>query len=408
MALSDIKIRKAEPEAKPIRLYDERGLYLEVAPTGGKWWRFKYRFEGKEKLLSLGTYPDVPLAKARDRRDEARRHLADGIDPGALRKAEKEEKRRRALNTFRKVAEAWLAHMAHGWKAGTYDAVKASLATHVYPDIGDRPVSEVQPREVREVVQAVDHAGSGETAGRVFQRIRAIYRYAIQHDLAELDPTYPLKPAEILKARRVKHRAALAERDMPEFLGKLGAYGDNTTRLALELLTLTAVRPGELRGARWEEIDEDRALWRIPAERMKMATEHLVPLSKQALAVLKAAHEITGKKAGLVFPSPFYPGKPLSDGTLNSALARMGYKGLATAHGFRTVFSTCANEADWAGDLIEKQLAHEERDGVRGAYNQAVYLKQRVDLMAWWGSHLDKLRERAKIVSIRVAAPDRP
>jgi integrase len=402
--LTDTQVRKAKPGPKPARMYDERGLYLEVTPSGGRWWRFKYRFGGKEKLLSMGTYPDVSLAKARERRDEARRQMADGVDPGAMRKEQKEADRKKVLSTFQKVAEAWLAHQAYGWKAGTHEAVKASLETHVFPKLGDRPVVDIQPRDVREVVQAVDSAGTGETAGRVFQRIRAIYRFAIQHDLAAIDPTYPLKPAEILKPRKVKHRAALAERDMPEFLRKLDAYdGEPTTRLALELLTLTAVRPGELRGARWEEIDEERALFRIPAERMKMETEHLVPLSKQALDVLVKARELSGTKAGLVFPSPFYPGKPLSDGTLNSALARMGYKGIATAHGFRTLFSTCANEAGWNGDLIEKQLAHEERDDVRGAYNRAQYLAERTKLMTWWADRLDTLRKGADVLPFKAA-----
>jgi integrase len=252
-------------------------------------------------------------------------------------------------------------------------------------------------------VQAIEALGASETAGRVFQRLRAIYRYAVAHDLVKVDPTYPLKPSEIFKPRRVKHRAALAERDVPLFLSRLRDYqGDPTTQAALELLALTAVRPGELRGAQWCEIDEGRALWRIPAARMKMKTEHTVPLSSQALAVLQRLKPITGHGA-LVFPSPFYPGKPISDGTLNSALARMGYKGTATAHGFRTLFSTCANEHGWNSDVIEKQLAHEDRDEVRGAYNRAQWVDERRRMMQWWGDYLDKLAKGADVIPLKTA-----
>jgi integrase len=251
----------------------------------------------------------------------------------------------------------------------------------------------VQPRDIREAVQAIESRGASETAGRVFQRLRAVYRYAVAHELTDNDPTYPLKPSEILKPRRTTHRASLSERDVPGFLAKLDKYeGDPATRMALELLMLTATRPGELRGARWEEIDERGALWRIPAERMKMKTEHTAPLSGQALRVLRAMRKISGSDA-MVFPSPFYPGKPLSDGTLNSALARLGYKGITTAHGFRTLFSTSANEAGWNSDIIEKQLAHEERDEVRGAYNRAQWLPERTKLMQWWADRLDTLRK---------------
>jgi integrase len=229
----------------------------------------------------------------------------------------------------------------------------------------------------------------------------------------EADPTHSLKPSEIFKPRSITHRLALAAADMPAFFRKLDAYdGDPSTKAALELLILTAVRPGELRGARWKEIDEARSLWRIPAERMKMAAEHLVPLSTQALAVLENVKSLIGGHE-LVFPSPFYPDKSLSDGTLNSALARLGYKGIATAHGFRTLFSTCANEAGWNSDVIEKQLSHEERDEVRGAYNRAQWLAERFELMQWWADHLQALRtvsatssEPHKTKAMRSAARD--
>jgi integrase len=403
MPLTDTAIRKAKPADKPVRLFDGGGLYLEVAPAGGKWWRLKYRHEGKEKRLSLGTYPDTGLKQARERREDARKQIAAGADPSAARQADKAARRAEALNTFEVVALAWLAHRAPAWTARTRDVIAASLENDVFPTLGARPVADIQPADIRQLVQGIVARGAGETAGRVFQRLRSIFRFAIAHDMIASDPTYPLKPAEIFKPRKVVHRAALAERDVPTFLQRLAAYeGDPTTAAALTLLMLTALRPGEVRGARWDEIDVERGLWRVPGERMKMKTEHTVPLSKQALAVFDTMRPISGNDA-LVLPSPFYPGKPLSDGTLNSALARMGYKGIATAHGFRTLFSTCANEAGWNGDIIEKQLAHEERDDVRGAYNRAQYLAERTKLMQWWADRIDALRKGADVIPFKAA-----
>ena len=403
MPLTDTAIRKAKPADKPVRLYDERGLYLEITPSGGKWWRFKFRVNGKENLLSMGTYPDVGLKQARERRDAARQQLVEGIDPSAARKAEKAAKQAQALNNFEAVSRAWLAHRADAWAERTRTVILASLQNDIFPTLGARPVAEIQPGDIRKLVQGIEARGAGETAGRVFQRLRAIFRYAVAHELVSTDPTYPLKPAEIFKPRKVTHRAALSEREVPAFLHKLSQYdGDPTTVAALTLLMLTAVRPGELRGARWDEIDTERALWRIPAARMKMKIEHLVPLAPQALALLEGMKPLSSG-GELVFPSPFYPGKPLSDGTLNSALARMGYKGTATAHGFRTLFSTCANEGGWNGDLIEKQLAHEERDEVRGAYNRAQYLEERAKLMRWWADRIDVLRKGGEVIPFKAA-----
>lgn len=403
MPLTDTAVRRAKPADKPQRLFDAGGLYLEVSPAGGKWWRLKYRFGGKEKRLSLGVYPDVRLAEARERRDQARKQLAAGTDPGQARKAEKEADRIAALNTLEAVARDWLGHRAQGWAAHTHDNIMASLQNHVFPTLGARPVSDITPAEIREAVKTIDKGGARETAGRVFQRLRAIFRYAVQHDLCAADPTYPLKAAEILSPHKAQHRAALAEADVHDFLRRLDAYdGNPSTRAALELLMLTAVRPGELRGARWVEFDEAKAVWRVPAERMKMKTEHLVPLSKQALATLERARA-AGGRSELVFPSPYYPRKPLSDGTLNSALARLGYKGIATAHGFRTLFSTAANEAGWNPDAIERQLAHEPRDEVRGAYNRAKWMPDRTKLMQWWADRIDELRKGADIIPFKAA-----
>ena len=385
---------------------DGGGLYIEIVPSGSKWWRLKYRYGGKEKRLSLGTFPDTGLKAARDARDSARKQLAAGVDPSADRKAEKEIARVAALSTLERAARAWLAHRSEAWKPGTLAMITASLENDVFPSLGSRPLAEIQPRDIRDAVQTIEARGAGETAGRVFQRLRAIFRYAVAHDLIAVDPTYPLKPSEIFKPRKprkTRHRASLSERDVPAFLRKLDAYeGEPATKWALVLLMLTAVRPGELRGAWWDEVDERASLWRIPASRMKMDAEHAVPLSKQALRTLATMRRLSGDSA-LVFPSPFYPGKPLSDGTLNSALARLGYKGIATAHGFRTLFSTCANEGGWNSDVIEKQLAHEERDEVRGAYNRAQWIADRTKLMQWWADRLDKLRKGADVLPMKAA-----
>jgi len=403
MPLTDTEIRKAKSTTKPLKLFDGLGLFLLVTPAGGKWWRLKYRHAGKEKLLSLGTYPEVPLKLARERRDDARKQIAEGADPSAARRSSKDAQRAASARTLEAVARKWLAHRSPAWTAGTSEAITASLENHVFPTLGAKAISEIKPAELRDAVQAVEATGASETAGRVFQRIRSVYRYAVAHELVEIDPTYALKAGEILKPRKPQHRAALSERELPGFLAKLDAYeGSPVTRNALELLMLTAVRPGELRGARWSEFDEAGAAWRIPAERMKMRTEHVVPLSSQALEVVRQLHTLTGE-GDLLFPSPFYPGKPLSDGTLNSALARMGYKGTATAHGFRSLFSTCANEAGWKGDLIEKQLAHEERDDVRAAYNRAQYIEERARLMQWWGDQIARHRRATRVQPLRAA-----
>lgn len=406
MPLTDVAIRKARPSGKTQRLFDSGGLYLEIAPSGGKWWRLKYRIAGKEKRISLGTFPAVGLKEARDARDQAKSEVADNRDPSRVRQQARVEQRTNSVREFEVVARQWLSHRASAWSDKTVGMITASLENHVFPRIGATPIHEVEPKGIRDIVKGIEAAGAAETAGRVFQRIRAIYRYAIAHDLAAADPTYSLKPGEIFKPRHPRHRAHLPEAEMPAFLKALATYdGDPRTQIALELLILTAVRPGELRGIRESEIDEQRALWRIPAARMKMKSEHLVPLSTQALALISKAKRY-GDGSGLLLPSPFYPGKPLSDGTMNSALVRLGYKGRTTAHGFRTVFSTAANEAGWRADLIERQLAHEDRDEVRATYNRAQWLVERGQLMQWWADAVEGWRSK-QVRSGRRAKVDR-
>lgn len=389
MPLSDVKVRNL---TAPGRYTDGGGLYLQVGPKGGRYWRMKYRFGGKEKLLAFGVYPVVGIKQAREQRFYAKQALSRGEDPGALKKAAKQQVDEAASISLQAVAEEWLQHQAGRWEANTLARTRASLQADVFARIGALPMSEITTRQVMDVVKDIEKRGASEIAMRVLQRIKAIYRYGATHQHIDRNPMMDLVPSEILKPRRVQHRAALAPQDLPEFLKKLDAYeGEPHTIGALRLLMLTAVRPGEVRGACWSEFELDAKLWRIPAERMKMRTEHLVPLSTQAVAVVEAMKPLSSHRE-LVFPSPFYPSKPLSENTFNSAMARMGYKYLATAHGFRALFSTVANEAGWNADAIERQLAHAERNQVRAAYDRGTRLQERIKLMDWWAEYLEKQR----------------
>lgn len=396
MKLNDAKLRNL---ATPGKHFDGGGLYLEVTPAGGRYWRMKYRHGGKEKRLAFGVYPEVTLKDARERREHARKVIERGEDPGELRKAAKLKAEHDTRNTFEAVARDWLKHRASAWTPETMKRIESSFMADVFPKFGTRPMATLKAREVADAVKAIEGRGAGDSALRTLQRIKAVFSYAAVHERIDVNPTLDLKPGELLKPRQLTHRAALDDKDLPAFLAKLAAYeGDPTTVQALRLLMLTAVRPGELRGALWSEIDTDAAEWRIPAERMKMRAPHVVPLSRQALDVLVIMRPLSGER-DLVFPSPYYPGKPLSENTLNSALARMGYKGIATAHGFRALFSTVANECGHDPDVIERQLAHLERNAVRAAYHRATYMQDRAKLMAWWADYLDG-RRGGKVVSL--------
>lgn len=401
MKLSDAKLRTL---TQPGKHFDGAGLYLELTAAGGRYWRLKYRYGGKEKRLALGVYPTVSLKDARERTAEARKVLSAGADPSAERKAAKAQAGRDAANTLQDVAADWMQHQAARWDEGTAEKIRRSLELHVYPKLGARPLASIRASEVQAVVKAVEATGAGDTASRVLQRVKAIFRWAVTHERIEANPMLDLVPGELLKPRDVTNRAALPERELPGFLTRLERYeGDATTKHALQLLVLTAARPGEVRGARWEEFDLAGAVWTIPGERMKMGTEHRVPLSRQALAVL-GAQQLLSSHRDLVFPSPHYPGKSLSENTFNSALARLGFKGMATSHGFRAVFSTIANEAGWNGDVIERQLAHIERNKVRAAYHRSTYTAERVRLMQWWADLLDQRRTGGNVVPLQQRA----
>ena len=394
MKLTDVKIRNLTTPGKHA---DGSGLYLEISPKGSKYWRLKYRFAGVEKRLAFGVYPDVSLKVARERRDDARQLLGKGIDPGVERKASKTRARQEAASTVEALAREWLSHQAGRWAEITLSRIRNSLEADLFTQVGRRPIVSITPRDVITVVQRIEKRGAGEIAARMFQRIKAIFRFAVVHHWLELNPISEMQASDVLRPRKVIHRPALSDRELPEFLAALSAYeGDPHTVGAIRLLMLTAVRPGELRGARWVEVNMAEGKWRIPAERMKMNAEHLVPLSRQAMLEIKKMEPLSGNN-DLIFPSPFYPSKALSENTINSALARMGYKGEATAHGMRSLFSTIANEAGWNSDAIERQLAHTERNQVRAAYNRSTYLPERTEMMQWWADYLDNVAQNATI-----------
>jgi integrase len=397
MPLTDAKLRTL---TTPGKHFDGGGLYLELTKAGGRYWRMKYRHGGKENRLALGVYPAVTLKAARDAAELARATLKAGANPGEAKKAERAKQAHEAANTFEAVAMAWLKHQAARWTDDTRGRILQTLKADVFPSMGGQPLTAIKPGDVMRVVQKIEARGAGDQAGRVLQRIKAVFRWAVIHGRIETSPMDSLMPGEILKPREVKHRPALTDRELPGFLAKLDAYpGDPTTVQALRLLMLTAVRPGEVRGARWAEFDLGAALWIIPAERMKMRAEHRVPLSRQALQVLETMRPISGG-LDLVFPSPSYRSKPLSENTFNSALRRMGYPD-ATAHGFRSLFSTVTNEHDRTqGDVIERALAHKDRNKVRAAYLRSTFLNDRVRLMQWWGDHLEALQTGAEVIQL--------
>ena len=398
MALTDSKLRTLN---RPGKHFDGGGLYLEITPAGGRYWRLKYRFAGKEKRLAFGVYPEVSLKDARARRDDARKILENGGDPGAVKQAQKAQAKTNAVNTFEVIALEWIAHARGKWSAVHEARALANFKADVFPAIGSRPIAEIFPADVKVILKKLEARGVGELASRTLMRIQAVFRFAVVHERIKSNPLLDLKPGEVLKPRHVTARAALPLKELPGYLAKLAAFdGDPCTLHGLRLLMITAVRPGELRGAMWNEIDTDAAIWRIPAHRMKMRTEHAVPLSRQSLDVLAAVKPLAGK-SGLVFPSPYYPGKSLSENTFNSALARMGYKGIATAHGFRSLFSTVANEEGWNPDAVERQLAHMERNKIRAAYHRSTYTDERRKLMQWYADFIDAQASGGKVIPLK-------
>lgn len=418
--LSDTRIRSTKPGAKPIRLSDEKGLYLEISPSGGKWWRLKYRFAGKEKLLSMGTYPDTGLKVAREKRDRARALLAEGVDPSATRRAEKESRSTAVVNGFEAVAREWHAtiHLAQV-SAGHAARTLIRLERDVFPWLGGFPVGEIKAPQLLQAMRRIEARGAIETAHRALQACGQVFRYAIATGRAERDPTPDLRGA--LKPVLVQHMAAITDpQRVGDLLRAIESYkGMPITRAALSLAPLVFVRPGELRKAEWVEFDLDAAQWRIPAARMKRTKQeklsgsaHAVPLSRQAVAILRELHPLTGHGRYL-FPSPRTGERPMSDNGVLSALRRMGFPSdEMTGHGFRAMARTMlAERLNVDEAIIEAQLAHAVKDSLGRAYNRTEFLEQRRKMLQTWADYLDKLRTGAEIIPIkrsRVRAAGRP
>lgn len=398
MALTDTRIRQIKPTEKDQWFTDSGGLRLLVKPNGSKYWRLKYRYLDKQKTLAIGVYPAVSLKEARDKAIDAKRLLARGIDPSQQRKQERRQVRFNVENSFTALAREWWEHQKGTWSEDHANRIWTRIQEDALPSIGSYPIIAIQPQDIISVIRKVEQRDALDVASRVLQDIRRICRYAVQTGRLGQNPAADL--TGILKTRKASHRDSLSREDLPGFMRDLEAYdqtGRRLTKLAIQLLLLTFVRSGELRGARWEEFDLGQKIWRIPADRMKMKTEHLVPLSDQAIRVLEQIREISGQHA-LLFPSERNRRQSMSDNTMRKAIFKMGYDGKtrgkskAVPHGFRATASSILNEQGFNPDAIERQLAHMERNGVRAAYtHHARYLDDRAKMMQWWADFLDRL-----------------
>lgn len=394
--LTDLALKRAKPSDKTQRLYDTGGLYLEIAPSGGRWWRMKYRrpVTGKENRLAFGVYPTVSLARARERRDEARKLLAEGIDPGHQRKIDAAARAGVAANTFKPIALEWLA--GREWAPSYRVKVEAWFKNDIFPWIGSRPVRDLTAIDFLALAQRMEKRGAIESGHRIIQNCSQVMRYAIATQRADRNPTADLKGA--LKPKPQRHYAALTTPDefAPLLRAIAGFEGRLPTRIALSLAPLLFVRPGELRQAEWSEINLDAAEWNIPAEKMKMGKAHLVPLSRQALALLEEIKPLSGRDR-YVFPGRNSKHRPLSENTVNAGLRRLGYSGEEmTGHGFRAAARTILDEVlGFRPDVIEHQLAHEVRDPNGRAYNRTAHLAERRKMMQAWADYLAELAKRA-------------
>lgn len=399
--LTDTACKNAKPRDKAYKLSDEKGLYLEITPNGSKYFRLKYRFGGKEKRLAFGVYPETSLKEAREKRDEARKHLAQGIDPGEQRKAMKAAQVA-DVETFEVVAREWHAKFSPTWMAEHAERILSRFQRDVFPWIGTRPIREITAPELLTVLRRIESRGALDTAHRAHQNCGQIFRYAVATGRAERDPCGDLRGA--LPPTKDKHHASIID---PQSIGSLlraidGYQGAFVTKCAMRLAPLVFVRPGELRGAEWSEIDLDKAEWRIPAAKMKMRDPHIVPLSTQAVAILQEIQPLTGR-GRYVFPSARTPNgdRCMSENAVLAALRRLGYsKDEMTGHGFRSMASTLLNEQGWHRDAIERQLAHAERNAVRAAYNYAEHLPERRKMMQAWADYLDGLKTGAKVIPL--------
>ena len=393
MPLSDAAVRNLKPREKPYKVSDFDGLFVLVKPTGSRLWQFKYRLNGKEKLLSIGPYPETSLADARSKRDAARMMVAKGIDPSEVKQEQKRRKHEASELTFALLAGQYLDKVRQEGRADMTMRKLEWLLAMANADLGDRPIAEISAPDVLRCLRKIEARGTHETARRLRSTIGTVFRYAVASGLASQDPTYALKDA-LIRPSPTPRAAIIDPKELGKLLLAIESYnGQKVTRIALELLALLVPRPGELRQARWEEVNFDAGVWSIPAERMKMRRPHRVPLPQQAMALLHDLRDMTGHTE-FMLPSLVSVKRVMSENTLNTALRRLGYGAEEmTAHGFRSSFSTIANESGlWNPDAIERALAHVEANDVRRAYARGEYWDERVRMAAWWAETLDGLK----------------
>ena len=399
--LTDIQVKTAKPQAKDVTIFDGGGLYLLVTPTGGKLWRLKYRFGGKERLMAFGSYPDISLSDARQRREDARKLLANGVDPGEIKKAQKAAIIEAATYTFEAVAREWHKNSKPEWSQNHAERLLTRLEQDVFPFIGGKQIADIKTPEIVEVLKRVS-ARTLETAHRVKTALYQIFHYAKLRGKVEINPAADLR--KILPSVRHKHMAAPTDpKQVTPLLRAIDAFeGSYVVKCALQIAPLVFVRPGELRKAEWTEIDLDTATWNIPAEKMKMRQAHLVPLSRQVVAILKELHLFTGQSKYL-FPCRRSPLQPMSENTINASLRRMGFeKAEITGHGFRAMARTMLHEIlQFTPDAIEAQLAHAVPDRLGRAYNRTSHLPERKRLMQTWADYLDGLKSGAKVIPMK-------
>ncbi len=389
MPLNDMQIRRAKPEAKAYTLGDGQGLSLLVEPNGSKSWRFRYRYAGKPKMISLGVYPTITLAEARARRDEARKIVAEGKNPSEVRKEQKLALRIQSENAFEKIAREWHQMKSAKWSAGYASDIIEAFQNDIFPYVGTRPVGEIKPLELLNVLRKIEKRGALEKMRKVRQRCSEVFRYAIATGRAEFNPAADLSSA--LEVHKSNHFPFLKSDEIPDFLRALDSYaGSRLVQIATKLLMVTGVRTIELRAALWQEFDLDNAIWEIPAERMKMRRPHLVPLSTQALGFLNELKSMTGNYR-YVFPGRNDPNKPMSEASVNQLIKRIGYAGKLTGYGFRHTLSTILHENGFNTAWIEMQLAHVDKNTIRGVYNHAQYIEDRKKMMQWYSDFIINL-----------------
>lgn len=386
MPLTDIQIRKANPKENPYTLNDGNGLSLLIEPNGSKGWRFRYRFAGKPKMISLGVYGQVTLAEARKKRDEAKKQLAENINPSDARKSEKIALRYATENTFYAVAMEWHSSKCSTWSDGYASEILRCFENDIFPYIGKRPIDQIAPLELLAVLQKIEKRGALEQANKIRRRCGEVFRYAVITGRVKYNPAPDLAGA--MNKPETKHFPFLREDEIPDFVKALNNYqGSKITKYATQLLMLTGVRTVELRLAEWSEFDFDNDIWEIPKERMKKRRPHLVPLSPQVIAILNELKVITGYYP-LLFPGRNDVRKPISEASINKVIEKIGYKGRLTGHGFRHMMSTILHENGFDSAWIELQLAHVDKNSIRGIYNHALYLENRKNMLKWYSSNI--------------------